>query len=256
MMQALIMAGGRSERMRASFGPVHKALVPVLGVPLIERNLTTLLAAGAHDITVAVSQSDWEITQFVATRGQQLAANFEARLELLREFTPLGTIGAAGVIELRADTLLIINVDNLTSLNLRDFVARHVESQAVMTVATHFETFQIPFGEVVIEQDDIVEYREKPRLPVCISSGTYVLSRTACELISRGERLDIPALFERVRQHGGRVVSIPHEAAWIDVNDADAIRRAEVLIAKQGVEFHESTSSSVVGAQQALLRRA
>jgi NDP-sugar pyrophosphorylase family protein len=256
MMQALIMAGGRSERMRASFGPTHKALVPVLGVPLIERNLTTLLTFGARDITVAVSHSDWEISSYVATRGQRLADEAEARLELLRETAPLGTIGAAGAIELRAEALVIINVDNLTSLNLREFVNRHLESQAVMTVATHFETFQIPFGEVILEQDDIVEYREKPRLPVCISSGTYVLSRAACELIPRGERLDIPALFNRVREHGGRVVAFPHEAAWIDVNDADAVRRAEALIAKQGGEFHEKTNPRYVGAQQAVLRRA
>lgn len=255
-MQALIMAGGRSERMRASFGPAHKALVQVLGVPLIERNLVTLLAAGVRDITVAVSQAEREISAYVATRGQRLAVAAAARLELLRETEPLGTIGAAGVIELRAKALLIINVDNLTSLDLREFVSQHVESKAALTVATHFETFQIPFGEVVIEQDDIVEYREKPRWPVCISSGTYVLSRTTCELIPRGQRIDIPALFDRVRAHGGRVVAFPHEAAWIDVNDAEAVRRAEALIATHGDEFNEGANPNFVGAQQALLRRA
>ena len=249
MMQALVMAGGRSERMRASFGPAHKALVRVEGVPLIERNLVTLLAAGARDITVAVSQSETDISNYVANRGQQLAAAAEARLELLRETEPLGTIGAAGIVELRAAALLIINVDNLTSLNLQKFVSQHIESRAALTVATHFETFQIPFGEVVIEQGDIVEYREKPRLPVCISSGTYVLSRFACELIPRGQRLDIPALFERVRASGGRVAAFPHEAAWIDVNDAEAVRRADVLVATHGAEFNAGTSPRFVGAQ-------
>src|SRR5436309_2220809 len=126
MMQTLIMAGGRSERMRASFGPAHKSLVRVLGVPLIERNLVTLLAAGSRDITVAVSQAESDISTYVETRGRQLAAAVEARLELLRETMPLGTIGAAGIVELRAEALLIINVDNLTSLDLRGFVERHI----------------------------------------------------------------------------------------------------------------------------------
>ena len=256
MMQALIMAGGRAERMRASFGPAHKALVRVEGVPLIERNLVTLLAAGARDITVAVSQSETDISAYVATRGQELAAAAKARLEVLRETEPLGTIGAAGVIELRAEALLIINVDNLTSLDLRTFVDRHIASQAALTVATHFEPFQIPFGEVVIEQGDIIAYREKPRFPVCISSGTYVLSRSACELIPRGQRLDIPALFERVRASGGRVAAFSHEAAWIDVNDAAAVRRAEALIATHGAEFNARTNQSFVGAQQAVFWRA
>src|SRR6185295_5233101 len=113
-----------------------------------------------------------------------------------------------------------------------------------------------PFGEVVIEQGDVVEYREKPRLPVCISSGTYVLSRSACELIPRGQRLDIPALFNRVRASGGRVAAFPHEAAWIDVNDAEAVRRAAELITTHGAEFNEGTSQSFVIAQQAGSRRA
>ena len=43
---ALIMAGGCSLRMRASLGGRHKAMVEVLGVSMLERNIMALLAHG------------------------------------------------------------------------------------------------------------------------------------------------------------------------------------------------------------------
>ncbi len=55
MCTAIIMAGGRSERMRSTAGQTHKALISVLGVPMIERNLLALFAQGFRNVIVAVS---------------------------------------------------------------------------------------------------------------------------------------------------------------------------------------------------------
>ena len=73
MTDALIMAGGRSERMRTSGGPLHKALVPVLGVPMIERNLCGFLSEGFHRIVVAISASEQAVAEYVEGRGRALA---------------------------------------------------------------------------------------------------------------------------------------------------------------------------------------
>ena len=77
---AIVMAGGRSARMRASAGPAHKALVPVLGVSLLERNLCALLAEDFGRIAVAVSAEEPEVERCVLERGRALAAARNARL--------------------------------------------------------------------------------------------------------------------------------------------------------------------------------
>src|SRR5690349_10402680 len=115
MNTAVIMAGGRSERMRASFGPQHKALVPVLGVSMLERNLCKLLSAGFCDIIVAVSSQEPEIEDYVNTRGLDLARIRGATIECFKERQPLGTIGVARKFGDRSEALLVINVDNLTT---------------------------------------------------------------------------------------------------------------------------------------------
>jgi NDP-sugar pyrophosphorylase family protein len=231
---ALVMAGGRGERMRASSGSrLPKPLVPVQGVPLLERNLVMLLRAGFRDLYVAVSQQAPDVARFVETRGAELAANADAVVRCLIESQPLGNIGAAADLGALAKPILVTFADNLISLDLNALVTRHALSRAALTVATHFEPFRIPYGEVRIENGRITAYLEKPELRIPVSSGTYVLGPEALNLIPRGERTDIAELVARLLHRGSLVVSFPHETCWIDVNDATSLQRAEQLVASR-----------------------
>ncbi|PYV14436.1 MAG: hypothetical protein DMG07_11990 [Acidobacteria bacterium] len=237
MTDALIMAGGRSERMRTSGGPLHKALVPVLGVPMIERNLCALLSEGFHRIVVAISASEQAVAEYVEGRGRALANARQAELEILWERQPLGTIGAAREAIGGADTLLVVNVDNMTSLGLREFVAFHRQSGAALSVAAHRESFRVPFGELKLGDSRVRQYVEKPARRLWISSGTYVLGREACLSVPAGRRMDAPQLVSALLEAGKQVAAFRHAAAWIDVNQASSIGRAEQLIADHYQEF-------------------
>jgi NDP-sugar pyrophosphorylase family protein len=227
MIRALIMAGGRSQRMRATAGPLHKALVQVSGIPLIERNLQVLLSQGFRDVVVAINEQERAIGDYVETRGVRLASASGAHLQTLWEQQPLGTIGAARLAMEAAQTLVVINVDNLTSLDLQRFAGYHVETGAAFTIATHEESFQIPFGELQLSGNRVDGYIEKAIKPIWISSGTYVVGREACEYIVAGQRTDVPQLVTRLLAAGKHVAAFRHQANWIDVNDANAIKRAE-----------------------------
>ena len=237
MTVALIMAGGRSERMRASSGPQHKALVRVHGLSLLERNLHTLLSHGFRDIFIAISAHEPELHAYVADCGQRLVAARGARLERLVEDVPLGTIGIARQLKARAEAILVVNVDNLTALNLRQLADHHLESRAAFTIATHVEPFQIPFGEVTLDDGLVTEYREKPVRRIRVSSGTYVLAARACELINPVGPTGVPQLFAALLARGERISAFEHAAPWVDVNDAAAIKQAEQLIRDHANDF-------------------
>ena len=74
MCVALIMAGGRSERMRASLGPQHKALVRVMGLSMLERNICKLLSFGFREIFIAINSHESELECYIETRCRALAA--------------------------------------------------------------------------------------------------------------------------------------------------------------------------------------
>lgn len=237
MCTVLIMAGGRSERMRLTTGRTHKALVPVLGIPMIDRNFTSLLAQGFKDLVVAVSAQEHEIIEYLRQGGANLVRAQGAVLRYYEEEVPQGTIGAAGNVECHSEPLLVVNVDNLTTLDLNAFVKHHVQSAAALTIATHFEPFRIPFGEVDVEGGMITKYLEKPTFSVHLSSGTYVLSSCARAYIGKNRRTDAPTLFAMLRDGGERVVAFEHSAPWIDVNDAASLEKAEQLIMQNSKEF-------------------
>jgi NDP-sugar pyrophosphorylase family protein len=228
----LIMAGGRGERMRATAGTqIPKPLVPVLGVPLLERNLAMVLAAGWREIYVSVSRQLPEVGQFVQTRGAALARDAGAKVQVLTETEPLGTIGAAAELRGRGSRVLVLNSDNLISFDLIQFVQHHVNTSAAMTIATHVEPFKVPFGELRIVDGRVTAYLEKPSHPIQVSSGTYVLGAEAVDLLPPRQRTDIPWLVDQLLERNAPVMSFAHETSWIDVNDAASLRRAEDLIA-------------------------
>lgn len=234
----LIMAGGRSERMRLSFGPQHKSLVTVLGVTLLERNICAFVARGICRIVVAISERDAEVHQYVQHYARRLFASAGGTLECLKEVYQLGTIGAASELAKDGCELVVVaNVDNLTTLDWNQMLAFHRQKRAAMTVAAHRQPFRSPFGELTVEKGNVVRYDEKPMRPIFISSGCYILAGETCRLIAKGQRTDAPDLVKALLAGGHLVAAYEHESAWIDINDAESVAAAERLVARHFTDF-------------------
>lgn len=230
MADALIMAGGESKRMRSTGEGKHKALVPVCGVPMIERNLRYVIGAGFREVAVAVSAREDELLAYVRGTAQEIAGEMGGTCAPFVEQSPLGTVGAVGQISFSGD-LLVVNVDNLTSLDLVALVAEHRRYAADLTIAAHHHPLPLDFGELVLRDGRVVEYREKPVRYPLVSSGVYVVSRRAASLAGAQESLGVPEFFARAQASSMQVRAFEHSAAWIDVNDLDALRKAEALFA-------------------------
>ncbi len=233
MKSAVIMAGGKSSRMRSGEQASHKALVPVLGIPLLERNIFYLLQAGIECITVVSNSTESAIIEFVNCEGQALAKSANAFIECHLEQHPLGTIGVVQEILAESkETLVIVNVDNLCSIDPNKLLDFHHRTNAALTVAVHTESFRIPFGQVEIDSDRILRYMEKPSIPVEISSGMYVVGLPCKKHIPKATRCDVPELIHTLVDSGQRVSAFRHSCQWIDVNDRESVAKAETLISK------------------------
>lgn len=230
---ALVMAGGSSERMRTGGRKTHKALREIGGQSLIEHNLRKLFFFGITEVTVAVNTAETELRSWLAGPGTTLAAAHGAELRILVEQQPLGTIGAAKSLAESNENLLVVNVDNLTDLDLRALFNFHLESGAALTVASHQEPFRIPFGQLETSGSQVKAYKEKPVFLVTISSGTYVLHRRAMSAIRPGEKTHAPDLINLLMQSGELVASFGHNAWWMDVNDEAALALAEAALARK-----------------------
>jgi NDP-sugar pyrophosphorylase family protein len=221
---ALIMAGGRGERMRLSGIDVSKPLVPVLGVPLLERNVRHLLQHGLDDIVVSVAADNAEVRAFV----QSLP------VEALVEATPMGNIGCAAELRGRG-TVLVLYADNLTTLDLTDVLAVHSDTAAALTLASHDEPFRLPYGRLTLDNDRVTAYEEKPSIAVTVCSAIAVLGPEAVEAIDGP--MGLVDLTNVLLRNGSRVTAYRHDAPWVDVNDVRGVARAEALVREHAGEF-------------------
>jgi len=214
-----------------------KPLVPVAGVPLIEWNLRALLLHGLDQVVVAVPAGDDAIAGFARERLAPAAAAAGASLRVLTEPTPLGNIGCAGLLRDAGDVLVVF-ADNVTVLDLRALIDHHLASGAAMTLASHDEPFQLPYGRLELAGGDrVVAYTEKPELAVTVSSGTAVLSPAATGLLAADTPTGMADLARELLRAGLPVRAFRHQAPWVDVNDAAAIPRAERLLEQHAAAF-------------------
>jgi hypothetical protein len=132
---------------------------------------------------------------------------------------------------------MVVNVDNLTSLDLSALLKHHRFTKAALTAAAHVERFKIPFGQLFINDGTIVRYAEKPSFPISICSGTYVLSKAARSIIGPRRALGAPQLVDLLLKAKLKVSAFSHSSPWIDVNDSNAVAAAEELIAINSARF-------------------
>jgi NDP-sugar pyrophosphorylase family protein len=210
-------------------------MIEILGISLIERNVRQLLGFGFRNLGVVVSSEEEALQEFVVERIAPIAAESLAKLSLFVEAAPLGNIGFVGTIE-NVDDVLVTYVDNLTGIDTTALLAHHRQMAYDLTIATHVESVQLPYGVLQIRDGLVVGYDEKPVMSHVISSGTCVVGRRARDLMPQGARVDARELFRLCSNAGARIGSYMHTALWVDVNDAGATQRACELM-KMHPEF-------------------
>lgn len=229
---ALVMAGGRGERMAASGIRTPKPLVTVRGVPMLEHNVRLLLHWGLREVVVSASADDDRVAGFCRSRLAPLVEAAGGDLEVLVEPEPLGNVGCAGLLADRAGDVLVVFSDNLTVLDLRDVLELHRAQGADLTLACHEHGLRIPYGRLETDGDRVTGYVEKPTLPVLVSSAVSVLAPRALAALPPHEPSGLVDLTTRLLAENATVAAYRHQADWVDVNDAGRLADAEALVAR------------------------
>ncbi len=220
---AVVQAGGRGERLRPLTDTTPKPLLPVAGVPMIERLIRQLGSCGVPTITVVTA---W-LGDLVEAHLRPLADIPE--LSFVREQTPLGTLGALGLVTPRADRTLFLFADLVTDLDFRQLLAVHDERSADLTLASHQEGHRLRLGEIESDGNRVTGYREKPEKLYTICSGIAMLESGLTRLVNGPA--GFPDLVNSAVQAGHRVTHWEHGSFWLDVNSPAALADASEEVA-------------------------
>jgi NDP-sugar pyrophosphorylase family protein len=225
-MEAIILAGGKAERLGAAAGGRPKALVPVAGRPLAAYQVGLLVSAGVERIIVSCSTGTEDV---FSTELKDLGAEIVPAPEP----EPLGRGGGLRLAAAARDEggeIFALNGDELVDLDLGAMLGRHRETGALATIAV--APLKSPFGVVELGDDDLVAgFREAPELPNWVSCGVYVLGEEAIErLPERGDHED--TTFPELAAEG-RLRAFRNTGLWLTVNTPKDLRRAEEVMSSE-----------------------
>lgn len=221
-LRTLIMAGGYGMRLRPLTEETPKPMLPVNGRPLLEWVITHLRQAGLHTFTIATHYRPQAILDYFGD-GQAL----NVVLDYLYEERPLGTGGALGLLSRPGETLLVINSDILTTINIRAMYVQHRQQQAAMTIATRQLTLDLPYGVVEAQDNRVQAVHEKPQINVMINAGIYLIEPAAYDYLPAGQRFDMVDLVQWLIDAGEPVAQFPFQDYWLDVGQPAEYAQAQ-----------------------------
>jgi NDP-sugar pyrophosphorylase family protein len=216
MRQAVILAGGKGERLRPYTEDRPKAMIELLGSPIMAYQLHWLRSYGFQRVVIACGYRH-EIIESHFGDGSKWGLKIEYEIES----EPLGRGGALKKALKRIggfqQPVLAINGDGITNLKIDDLFAFHEKHKPVATLATF--PLRSPYGIVDIDDDRTIRgFREKPELPFGVNAGMYVLEPEIVALLpDKGDHEDLtfPQLAEQ-----GRLKAFQSNSFWRTVDTA------------------------------------
>jgi dTDP-glucose pyrophosphorylase len=222
--EAILMAGGRGERLRPLTDDLPKPLLKIGAKPIIEHNIDRLMKYGVHNFTISLGYLGEMIEDYLGNGNSKgISINF------VKENMPLGTIGALGLIkEFRHDDLLIMNSDLFTNIDFEDFYQTFCNEKADVCIATVPYNIDVPYGVFNIQEDIVItDLKEKPRYTYYANAGIYMVRKSVIKNMSNVTKTDATDFILKTIKDGFRVVKYPIVGYWIDIGKAEDFKKAQ-----------------------------
>ena len=215
----LIMAGGFGTRFGDLTKTTPKPLLKIRGKPIIEHIIDTAVDDGIKKIVISVHYLADQIKNYFGDGSSK-----DIEITYINEKQPLGTAGSFQMIKQTSGPVVVTNGDIVSFVGYRDLLDFHQSHDATATMAVCDHEIRHQFGVVRINDIDLVGFEEKPIWKTKINAGIYVIDASSKAVINSGEAIQMPALFERMRDRGGKTIAFLIHERWFDIGTASDLQ--------------------------------
>lgn len=187
------MAGGRGTRIAELFPDIPKPLIPVDGMPILEREIRSLASQGFKDIILTVGYLADKIISYFSD-GSQLGV----KIDYFVEETPLGNAGALFQLKekIGEEPFFLLNADAAFDVDFNRMLDYHKRHGGLVTLFTHPNSHPYDSGLVIADKDGCVEKwlskeDERPQwYNNRVNAGLHVIDPEVLELSLKNLEID------------------------------------------------------------------
>jgi NDP-sugar pyrophosphorylase family protein len=221
--EAVILCGGEGWRLKPDTW-IPKPLLQISETrTLLDRQIGWLLEAEFDKIVLASNRSFPESTFFT-----------NPKVEPCIERRKLGTGGAVkrALTLINEERFYVMNVDDIVFLNPNKLYEKNKVGAAMLLARP-----QLPFGEVTLEGDQILEFYDRPHIDTWVNAGHYVFSKKIVEKYFPSEG-DFEKTAMQQLSKDKQLRGLKYEGDWLTLNtmkDLIKIRDFCARAARDGV---------------------
>lgn len=219
---AVLMAGGKGERLKPLTEETPKPLLKVGNKEIISYNFDRLLQFGITRQYVTVNYLADQIENYCKTYDQNIF------FRIIKEGGYLGTAGALSLInDFHNETILLMNSDLLTNIDYEDFYLSYVEKNADLMVASIPYEINLPYAIFETNEREVISFKEKPSYLYFANAGLYLMKKEVVNLIPPETVFNATDLMEKLIRTGKKVIHYPIRSYWLDIGKPIDFERAQ-----------------------------
>lgn len=223
---AVIMAGGRGQRLQPLTDATPKPLLKVGGKAIMEYNVDRLALYGIDDFWFSVKYLGEQIESHFGNGKQS-----NIHIDYVWEDEPLGTIGAVSKItNFSHDYVLVMNSDLLTNLDYEHFYLDFINQDADFSVVTIPYNISVPYAVLETTNGEIKSFKEKPTYTYYSNGGIYLMKKSVLNFLPKEAHFNATDLMEKLIQENKKVVSYPLLGYWLDIGKHEDFEKAQIDI--------------------------
>ena len=240
-MKAVILPGGKGERLKPLTDNMPKPMVSIITKPIIEFIILRLRECGFYDIAITLGYRGDDIKNHLGD-GKDLGV----KISYYVEESPLGTAGGVkNARDFLTEDFLVVSGDAFTELDFKEFFLYHKQKGAIATLAVKEVDDIKGFGVVKTDTDGrIIEFLEKPESSAIktVNTGIYAMKPDIIELIPDGFFDFGKNLFPTLV---GSIYAYKTDSYWSDIGTLESYYGTNAYVAKNMQKYGSIFNSAV-----------
>jgi mannose-1-phosphate guanylyltransferase len=233
-LKALLLAAGLGIRLRPVTNNIPKCLVLIQGRPLLAYWLRLLIEGGCHPLLVNMHYFADKVKDYIE------ASEYKGYVTTVYESELLGTAGT--VLKNRSffgsEPFMLIHADNLSQLNVREFISRHQARPAgcEITMMTYVTPTPETCGVVELDKNGVVQaFHEKEKDPPgnLANGAVYILEPSVIDFLESFKKTHIDFSTEVLPNYLGRIYTFHNNVYHRDIGTLESYNQALIDVVQQ-----------------------